>query len=57
MRFIWGFLCLIVAFLIYKMNKKTYSGGYIEIGHKIQGYGLILILVVIALLLFIGVIR
>lgn len=56
MRFIWGFLCLIVAFLIYKMNKKTYSGDYIEIGHKIQGYGLILILVVIALLLFIGVI-
>jgi len=57
MNILFGFLFLAVALLIYKNNKKSYFSDYIELGHRIQGFGLMLILIVVAVLLFVGKIK
>ena len=55
-----GFGFLIIAFFFFRLERNTYKNNindYSDIGKQIKFYGLIFICIIVAILLFIGIIK
>ena len=60
MEILLGIGCLIIAYIIFKIERHIYGGDsndYIDKGNQIKAYGLILVIIIVAIAFFIGKIK